>query len=171
MSSRMNTLTNQDYQKSIVAFVAGLLIGGLLVWVFSAPEATAPTEVVVDANAAKVIDVTDAATSDAAAPTVGEGKVAVTGDIAAGESVAVTVTDYPATDGWVAIRDYVDGALGSVLGASRYSQSEGKYPAKVDLFRATEAGKNYAVVFYTQATDFETTFEMVEGTMTPFVVK
>ena len=38
----MNTDSNQDYQKNVVAFVAGLLIGGLLVWVFSTPEETTP---------------------------------------------------------------------------------------------------------------------------------
>ena len=163
----MNTLTNQDYQKSVVAFVAGLLIGGLLVWVFSAEEAAPVAKSATDTAAAVVA--TDAAT-EVAAPAIGAGKAAVTGEVTAGTSVAVTVTEYPATDGWVAIRDYTDGALGNVLGASRYSQGDGKYPAKVDLFRATEAGKSYAVVFYTQATDFETTFEMVEGVMTPFTV-
>ncbi|OGG58956.1 hypothetical protein A3C89_03665 [Candidatus Kaiserbacteria bacterium RIFCSPHIGHO2_02_FULL_50_50] len=164
----MNTLTNQDYQKSVVAFVAGLLIGGLLVWVFSAEEAAPVAKSATDMSAAAVAAAD--ATTTAAAPVIGAGKVAVAGDVTAGTSVAVTVTEYPATDGWVAIRDYTDGALGNVLGASRYSQSDGRYPAKVDLFRATEAGKSYAVVFYTQATDFETTFEMVEGVMTPFTV-
>ncbi|OGG61893.1 hypothetical protein A3C87_00660 [Candidatus Kaiserbacteria bacterium RIFCSPHIGHO2_02_FULL_49_34] len=163
----MNTVTNQDYQKSVVAFVAGLLIGGLLVWVFSTGETAAPADAVVDANEAAVIDTVNA---DTAAPKVGAGKVTVEGAVA-GEMVAVNVTEYPATEGWVAIRDYTDGVLGNVLGASRYSQSDGKYPGKVDLYRATEAGKSYAVVFYTQATDFETTFEMVEGVMTPFTVQ
>ncbi|MCA9362542.1 hypothetical protein KC906_04155, partial [Candidatus Kaiserbacteria bacterium] len=32
----------QDGQKTIVAFIVGLLIGGMLVWAFSGPEATAP---------------------------------------------------------------------------------------------------------------------------------
>ena len=32
----------QDGQKTLVAFIVGLLIGGMLVWAFSGPTATAP---------------------------------------------------------------------------------------------------------------------------------
>ena len=32
----------QEGQKTIVSFIVGLLIGGLLVWAFSGPEASAP---------------------------------------------------------------------------------------------------------------------------------
>ena len=34
----------QEGQKTIVSFIVGLLIGGLLVWAFSGPTVNAPTE-------------------------------------------------------------------------------------------------------------------------------
>jgi hypothetical protein len=40
--------TQQEGQKTLVAFIVGLLIGGLLVWAFSGPSANAPDTTVAD---------------------------------------------------------------------------------------------------------------------------
>ena len=38
------TDVKQEGQKTIVSFIVGLLIGGLLVWAFSGPEVSAPND-------------------------------------------------------------------------------------------------------------------------------
>ena len=166
----MNTFTNQDYQKSIVAFVAGLLIGGLLVWVFSNPEAAAEKKApVTDGQGAAVVEATKGTSETAMA--VGAGKITVT-SATVGDIVGVEVAEYPAEEGWVAVRDYTDGAFGNVLGATRYSKSEGRMPTHVTLKRATEAGKTYAVVFYSADTEFDLkTITMVEGVKAEFTAQ
>lgn len=166
----MNTFTNQDYQKSIVAFVAGLLIGGLLVWVFSNPEAAEQKKVPASDQAAAVVE-TASTTSTNTAMAVGSGKVTVTG-AGAGDAVGIDVAEYPAEEGWVAVRDYTDGVFGNVLGATRYSKAEGRVPTQVKLMRATEAGKTYAVVFYSADTEFNLkTITMVEGVKAEFTAQ
>lgn len=50
---------------------------------------------------------------------------------------------------WIVVRDYVDGgARGSVLGALRLMSGE-YTDASVQLLRATEKGKEYAIEFFT----------------------
>jgi hypothetical protein len=164
----MNTLTNQDYQKSIVAFVAGLLIGGLLVWVFSNPEAAEEKKMPVSDQGAAVVETVE--TSETAM-VVGTGKVSVTA-AAAGDVVGIAVAEYPAEAGWIAVRDYTDGVFGNVLGATRYSKEEGRFPTQVALKRATEAGKAYAVVFYSADTEFDLkAITMVEGVKAEFTAE
>jgi hypothetical protein len=40
--------------------------------------------------------------------------------------------------------------FGGILGAARYSESQGLIPTEVELLRATEADTTYAVVFFTE---------------------
>ncbi len=166
----MNTFTNQDYQKSIVAFVAGLLIGGLLVWVFSTPEAATEKKVsTAGTQEAAVTETVPATTNDTMV--VGAGKVSVTA-AKVGTVVGITVDEYPAEAGWVAVRDYTNGVLGKVLGATRYAKAEGRFPTQVNLMRATEAGKEYAVVFYSADAEFDLkAITMVEGVKTVFTAE
>lgn len=164
----MNTFTNQDYQKSIVAFIAGLLIGGLLVWVFSSPEAATEKKVTTPEKQGAAVTET---LPEANAMVIGEGKVSVTA-APVGTVVAITVDEYPAEAGWVAVRDYTDGVLGNVLGATRYSKAEGRFPTQVNLMRATEAGKEYAVVFYSADAEFDLkAITMVDGVKTVFTAQ
>ena len=81
--------------------------------------------------------------------TVGDGSLSVS-DQSAGMVVTLDSAEFPTSDGWVAIRDYQDGSVGGILGAARYSQSQGLIPEEVPLLRATEAGMTYAAVFFTE---------------------
>lgn len=147
----MATKEQQDYQKSIIAFVAGVLIGGLVVWMFSSPsDAVKPEGKDSQATAIDSASTTDSNTS----AQIGSGSVEVTSKVA-GESVAVEVSEFPADHGWVAVRDVNDGVLGNMLGATEYNVTEGRIPTSVGLFRATEAGKTYKVVFYTENHNFD----------------
>lgn len=156
----MSEQEKQEGQKTVVAFVAGLLIGGLLVWVFSSnPEAaTAPTQtesdpVEVEVSETETEEVTeeegdDATTTDTTQTVeVGEGTINVS-DQSAGMSVAIDGAIFPVTDGWIAVRSYTDGQLGNILGAARFSQEQGLAPDEVPLLTPTITDQEYAVVFF-----------------------
>jgi len=157
----------QEGQKTIVSFIVGLLIGGLLVWAFSGPSVEAPkdTEKKVDiekTESAEKIDeenegtttndVTTDKTPVVATLPVGDGKVTVENQ-PAGTFITLKSATYPISEGWIAVRDYQNGQLGGVLGAARFSEVQGLVPTGIALLRATTAGKEYAVVVYTESGD------------------
>lgn len=155
----------QEGQKTVVSFIVGLLIGGLLVWAFSGPAVSAPknddsekdeTEEVVEGDVVEVTEDANADEEEVAAPVatlpVGDGKVVVTNQ-AAGSVVTLTSATYPVSEGWIGVRDYQSGQLGGLLGVARFSEAQGLVPSGVTLQRATEAGKEYAVVVYTESGD------------------
>lgn len=168
----MDEQKKQESQKTVVAFVAGLLIGGLLVWVFSAsPETAAPTdqfetdgltedvstdETEVDTTPAAPQNNTNGATVDTGigdtsapeAPVV-DGFSFTVENQAAGSAVELgAAPQYPTQAGWVAVHEDADGELGNALGAARYNTAGGLTPERVSLLRSTEAGATYHVVWY-----------------------
>ncbi len=170
----MSETEKQEGQKTVVAFIAGLLIGGLLVWVFSSsPEApkkedtgsaTSTTSITTETKTTEVSQPattnttslgtettrSEEVTTTVTRPTVAadrDGNVTV-GDQSAGSVVTLTTMTTPADAGWIVVRDYENGAAGRILGAARFNEAEGLTPASVNLLRATEAGKNYQVVFF-----------------------
>lgn len=147
----MSEVEKQESQKTVVAFITGLLIGGLLVWVFSSTPETkeAPVE-----ETAKTIETTqtevkaDTTKVDAGAKiVVGKGSI-VALDQKAGNKVTLGAATFPTKDGWVVVRDYMDGVPGNVLGAARYGVEEGLIPTSVELIRNTLVGNSYQVTFY-----------------------
>jgi hypothetical protein len=169
----------QEGQKTVVAFITGLLIGGLLVWVFSSsPDQTPNTdtdEETTEESAtntnnngeASVIDATN--DDDSNVSSNGNGSINVD-DQAAGGAVNLGKLTYPDTNGWVVVRDYANGVGGRILGAARYSTDAGLLPTRVSLLRDTVAGKTYQVMFYTENGDkkFSTASDMMvpEGATT-----
>lgn len=171
----------QEGQKTIVSFVVGLLVGGLLVWVFSTPEAAAPTvpdseegtateESTTDTrtdsengatnNQGRTTDsVRDTVSTDKGAPSepiatlpVGDGSVSVSNQPAS-NVVALSAATFPVSEGWIGVRDYANGQLGAVLGVVRFSEEQGLVPEEIILQRATTPGRDYAIVFYTENGD------------------
>lgn len=157
----MSEQEKQEGQKTVVAFIAGLLIGGLLVWVFSSPapaeemeDATGDTNTEQPATADRNNNTNVDTSSDdevVSVPTLptGDGAIAVDSQTA-GSVVTLASAEFPTAEGWVAVRDYDGENVGGILGAARYSQSQGLIPQEVELLRATEAGMEYAVVFFTE---------------------
>jgi len=153
----------KDSQKTVVAFIAGLLIGGLLVWIFADTPAEAPSQVD-DADAAieaddESDDAMDAEGSDETAdttevdttPTLEVGDAAVSlANTSAGNLVSLESATFPTDAGWIAVRTYRDGQLGNILGASEYSREAGLTPEIVRLLAPTVAGREYAIVFFSQ---------------------
>lgn len=150
----------KDSQKTVVAFIAGLLVGGLLVWIFSDTPAEAPTNVgqidieETDATEESNEDAEAAGNTAEAATTegslqVGEAAVALA-DTTAGNVVTLEGATFPTDEGWIAVRTYRDGQLGNILGASQYSKSAGLTPEAIRLLSPTVAGRDYAVVFFSQ---------------------
>lgn len=154
----MSEVEKQESQKTVVAFITGLLIGGVLVWVFSSsPEANKQVEVTGGETKTEETTKVDGKTEETnagetvSAPQVtGEGSIAVV-DQKAGAVVALGALTFPATSGWVVVRDYKDNVPGNVLGAARYDTELGLIPTSVELMRETISGNMYQVVFYTNA--------------------
>lgn len=159
----------QDGQKTLVAFVVGLLIGGMLVWAFSGPSAAAPDTRTDSDDAVEETSTEDSKTSESAdsdvmtadvmeAPkptlTVGEGKVSVVNQ-AAGLVVNLDSATYPVSEGWIGVREYNNDKLGYILGVVRFSESQGLVPDEIVLQRATTPGNQYAIVIFTEDGDFD----------------
>lgn len=156
----MSEVEKQESQKTVVAFITGLLIGGLLVWVFSSsPEDKIKEEVKDDTTKTEETTKLEGkneeikngdVTTTAPQVVTGEGSIGVT-DQKAGGSVALGALKYPATSGWVVVRDYKDNVPGNVLGAARYDTVAGLIPTSVELIRNTVSGNSYQVVYYTNS--------------------
>lgn len=147
----------EENQKTIVSFVVGLLIGGLLVWAFSGDADSKPVDTKKDADTEMTEEETGAteeATDEETTPVlpVGDGKASVEG-AAAGMTVSLKDVTFPAAEGWVGIRDYSDGKLGLLKGVARFSSEQGLVPSEVILQSPTVSGKEYAVVFYSESGD------------------
>jgi len=164
----------QESQKTVVAFIAGLLIGGLLVWVFGgAPQSdtTAP-----DQNEAPASEESETGTEsniednttqqesgdtanadnqqDETVPELPTGDAsAEVSNQQAGARVILDGATFPSDEGWIGVRDYVDGQLTGLLGVVRYSKEQGLVPEEVVLQRATTPGGTYAIVFYSESGD------------------
>jgi hypothetical protein len=161
----MSEAEKQESQKTVVAFITGLLIGGLLVWVFSSSPKNetvqgveeATTEKSADTNVTansetKTVTASQATETAATKEVTGKGSVSVV-DQKAGSVVTLAKSEFPTKNGWVVVRDYMDGVPGNILGASRYGADEGLVPTEVSLLRNTAAGSSYQVVFYTDNGD------------------
>lgn len=164
--SEENRMTEEN-KKTIIAFVAGLLVGGLLVFIFVEPsssvittdndreEETANEDVETETRP----DVTEEEEPDEEEPTPvtepedeGNGSVSVSNQ-EAGSRVYFSNASFPAAEGWVGVREYQNGQLSGLLGASRWDKAEGLEPTSVGLLRPTISGRTYAVVFYTENGD------------------
>ncbi len=159
--------TNKN-QKTVVAFVAGLLVGGLLVWMFSASSDNKKTaeelnqddvqgevsdvEKEGDTSAEKNTKVSEKeAVKKVTAPAVvatGRGSITVE-DQVSGAVVTLGAVTFPVDSGWIVVHEVsADGSLGNALGASRYGLKEGLIPKTVELLRVTTQGKTYHAVIY-----------------------
>lgn len=168
--SDQDNQSSKEAQKTIISFIAGLIIGGLLVWVFGGTNGDTPTDELSDSTIEEIDtsdDTEDAGTDeeDSTAPTStedadngftsaesGSGSIDVS-DQPAGSSVTLEGAVFPSDEGWIGVRDYVNGQLGSILGVSRFSREQGRLPNTINLQRATEAGREYAIVFYRESGD------------------
>jgi hypothetical protein len=142
---------SEDSQKTLVAFIVGLLIGGILVWAFTGPTGDTKKD---DAKSDEITasSTTDTKSMEAGAVSIGEADVKIA-DQAAGAVVKIDSATYPVEEGWVAIRDYQDDKEGYVLGAARFSKRDGLNPMEVELQRSTVAGQKYAISLYEETGD------------------
>lgn len=157
----MTDVHKEESQKTVISFIFGLLIGGLLVWAFMGGNGTEAdkkesTETVTASSSATLTaSSSDDSSATATTPTltVGtEGKVTIT-DKAAGRTVKVSDVTYPIEEGWIGVRTYSDGKLGWILGVVRFSKAGNVVPENIYLQTPTVAGQEYAIVMFTEAGD------------------
>ncbi len=155
----------KDSQKTVVAFIAGLLVGGLLVWMFGGPAADTVPETEDEAVDSEILNESEmdfsskieevsseSTTANESGLSVGAANARVAG-ASTRSMIALESATFPTDAGWVAVRSYNDGALGNVLGASRYSKEQGLIPDTVNLLTPTVAGNEYAIVFFSENGD------------------
>ena len=148
---------NEDSQKTLVAFVVGLLIGGMLVWAFSGPSDKKDAKDEMETEKTEMVDSNkDEMKSEDGTPklSVGDGDIVVK-DQAASKSIVMEKATYPVAEGWVGVREYTDDKLGYILGVNRFSESQGLVPENIELVTSTIPGKKYAIVVYKEDGDFD----------------
>jgi len=160
----MTDIQNEENKKTIVSFVVGLLIGGLLVWAFSGSSTEAPTatndnktvqEVEVDTEENEETSTTETNNAPVATtPTlpVGDGSVTVS-DQPASSRIALDSVTFPIAEGWIGVREWRNESLGAILGVVRFSEAQNIVPEVIQLQYSTRAGREYAVVFFTDDGD------------------
>jgi hypothetical protein len=169
----MADVETQDSQKTLVAFVVGLLIGGMLVWAFSGPSdgAKKDDKKADEVTASSTENMSDEKMMEAKTLEVGDANIKI-GDQAAGAVVKVDSATYPVEEGWIAIRDYEGDVEGYVLGAARFSKADGLVPSEIELTRPTVSGKKYAISLYKEGGDNDWGGdEKLEGVFGTFMAK
>jgi hypothetical protein len=151
----------EETQKTVVSFIVGLLVGGLLVWAFTgAPEgehkddkkAEDGKEMTSEKSEEKAVEAEKLSETETPKMAVGEGEVKVEAP-AAGKVVALDAATFPTEEGWVGVRSLSEGKLGMILGVARFSKEQGLIPKEIELVTPTISGREYAIVFYSESGD------------------
>ncbi len=178
----MSEQEKQESQKTVVAFAAGLLIGGLLVWIFGgSPKTEEVAQEKTDTTTTEEVTTTtgeevkpEEVKTDAKPVLVtGEGKIEVD-EVKAGKEVKLSSATFPTDEGWIGVRDYANGQPAGLLGVARYSKEQGLVPESVVLQRSTVAGNSYAIVFYSESGDRVFSLaddKQIEGAFATFTAK
>lgn len=156
----MSEPLKEESQKTVVSFVVGLLVGGLLVWAFAGNPSEAPKDGMKDTDTKEMSDTkkTDEATKEPVSEgemekmPVGEGAVSVN-ETKAGMTVSLADVTFPTKEGWVGVRNLNEGQLGMILGVARFSEEQGLIPKQIELLTPTVSGREYAIVFYSESGD------------------
>ncbi len=151
----------QGSQKTVVAFISGLVIGALLMWVFGSQPKKDMKQDVKNDDAQEQTATENTPTEQVPAGEQGSAEVSVSnpsvtagvGSVAvanqkAGSKVELGEIKYPSEAGWLAVHALENGTMGGVLGASRYNTIEGLTPTSIELLAPTVAGAEYWVVFH-----------------------
>lgn len=166
----MSEPLKEESQKTVVSFVVGLLVGGLLVWAFTGTGPQDKKSALTDddkkemAGEVATKEAVNNGTDDTTAVPVGDGAVTVN-EAKAGMSVSLADVTFPAKEGWVGVRNLNDGKLGWILGVARFSAEQGLNPKQIELLTPTVAGREYAIVFYSESGDRK--FNVAEDVQMP----
>lgn len=141
-------MTSDELKTAATGFLPGAVVGAAVVWLaMSMTPAPAPVPTLPSDTKDTETPITETKAAPASA------SVLDVIDQPAGRAVVVKRLDVAATS-WIAVRDYADDKIGNVLGAVRREKGTAQN-AVIDLLRATEPGKKYVVVIFTDNGDGE----------------
>lgn len=152
----MNALSDKQNQKLIVSFLAGVLVGALLLWMWIATKGALVRVPVQKEPVTEEIMKEQTATAQDSnvfnAPNQLRNGSIVVSNQPAGAKVLVdrAVLD---EDGWVVIHEGTASHIGNALGAARFDK--GEHSGVVELLRATMKGEMYRAVLYRDNGDRE----------------
>lgn len=165
-----------SHQKLAIAFIAGLLLGALSVWVYFGQtnmeetlESEEGEEMMIEEGEEETASVSTAGeqvgtleVETRPQPTASEADIVVSNQ-PSGNSVMISELLMPQGGGWVVVHEHEGGALKNALGAKYFE--EGSWSGTVSLLRNTVVGQTYFVVIYED--DGDRRFSMVNDR--PFV--
>lgn len=154
-------MTSDELKTAATGFLPGAVVGAVVVWLAMSmtPAPVVPVTLPSDTtdstqdeknaenSTEKSAGETQAPKGDTrpAAQQAGTNTLEA-GDQPAGRAVLVKRVSLEKTS-WIAVRDFADGKIGNVLGASRKDKGTTQ-DVIIDLLRATEPGKQYAIVIF-----------------------
>ena len=157
----MTDVQKEETQKTVVSFIFGLLIGALLVWAFMGgshddikeePKDDETEQTATSTESANEGNESEATPEPVANLPMGDGSVTVA-DKKAGREVKLGEVTYPIEEGWIGVREYNDGKLGYINGVIRFSKAGNVVPSTIPLVTPTVAGREYAVMMFTNGGD------------------
>lgn len=146
-------MTSDELKTAATGFLPGAVVGAAIVWL-AMSMAPGPVQVPLTLPSDTQDSTTEtdkSPTPDTAQKSSPSGARVKTDDQPAGRAAMIKSVSLEATS-WIAIRDYSDGKIGNVLGAVRREKGESTNVV-IDLLRATEPGKQYAIVIFAENGD------------------
>ena len=139
-------MTSDELKTAATGFLPGVVVGAVVVWLAMSmtPAPIVPVSLPSDTKDSEQKSAPETKTAPAQTTTSGN-KLEVV-DQPAGRAVIVKSVTVEKTS-WIAVRDFANGKIGNVLGASRREPGTSR-DTVVDLLRGTEPGKQYAVVLF-----------------------
>lgn len=144
-------MTSDELKTAATGFLPGAVVGATIVWLamsMAPAPAAVPITLPSDTQDSEPSSTQTDEPENAASPTPntsGSSRIHAE-DQPAGRAVLIKRVDLDKTS-WIAVRDYADMKIGNVLGAVRREPGISENVV-VDLLRATEPGKQYAVVIF-----------------------
>jgi hypothetical protein len=153
-------MTSDELKTAATGFLPGAVVGAVVVWLAMSMTPTPIVPVTLPSDTTDRAQDEKSPEKSVEQPPSGKAKepaqvtntnTVEVSDQPAGRAVMVKRISLEKTS-WIAVRDFKDGKIGNVLGASRKEKGT-MQDVIIDLLRSTEPGQQYAVVIFTDNGD------------------